>query len=97
MNIFEYICICNNLKQFGQNKSTKGINITCAIPVNLRKEGEEIKVLGNKFGFLTCQLPLSPIDASLKRVKEITKRMNKAKSLPESHVGMIMQNIMLFH
>jgi hypothetical protein len=60
----------------------ENINVTCAIPVNLRKAGEEVKELGNKFGFLTCQLPLYSFDSPLERLKTVGRRMSTAKKLP---------------
>ncbi len=68
------------------------VDITCAIPVNLRAAGEEVKDLGNKFGFLTCELPLYKMEG-LGRVKEVGRRMSVAKKLPEANFGFLMGKV----
>ncbi|PIE02617.1 MAG: wax ester/triacylglycerol synthase family O-acyltransferase [Acidobacteria bacterium] len=65
---------------------TEGLEITAAVPVNLRKQ-EHSGQLGNQFGLVFLTLPVG-IDEPLDRLFELKKRMDHLKNSPEAIVAL---------
>ena len=69
----------------GKGESTTGLEISAAVPVNLRNPEESGK-LGNQFGLVFLTLPIG-IDDALDRLFELKKRMDHLKNSPEAIVA----------
>ena len=69
----------------GRGENVDGADIRAVVPVNLRPP-EEAHRLGNRFGLVFLQLPLS-VEDSLDRVFEVKKRMDAIKETPEALVA----------
>jgi len=69
-----------------KNEPTDGLEISAAVPVNLRS-AEDAGELGNQFGLVFLTLPVG-IDDPLDRLFELKKRMDRLKNTPEAIIAL---------
>lgn len=87
-------CIAGALDAYQKRQtkhSLKRMEIRAAIPINIRMV-PEMKELGNEFGFAVTYIPLG-ISNSIERLKNVKKKMDYVKKLPESFFSYKLQAI----
>jgi WS/DGAT/MGAT family acyltransferase len=70
----------------GKHEQTQSLEISAAVPVNLRRPQDAGK-LGNQFGLVFLTLPVG-IDDPLDRVFEVKRRMDEIKNSPDAIVAL---------
>jgi diacylglycerol O-acyltransferase len=78
-------CLAGAIDKYAVQKgeNPQRIDIRVGIPVNIRSKIEEFIIPSNKFGFMTCKLPLGIKDAR-ERLRYIKRDTSWSKQLPES-------------
>ncbi len=63
-----------------------GLNLRAMVPVNLRRPGERLEQLGNRFGLVLLALPIGVRDPA-QRIRVLKRRMDVIKHSPEALVA----------
>ncbi|MBL8057733.1 MAG: wax ester/triacylglycerol synthase family O-acyltransferase [Anaerolineales bacterium] len=69
-----------------RDQPVAGLNLRAMVPVNLRRPGERLDGLGNRFGLILLALPVGVRDPA-RRVRVLKGRMDAIKSSPEALVA----------
>lgn len=69
-----------------QDSPVDGLNLRAMVPVNLRRSGERLEALGNRFGLVLLSLPVGVRDPA-RRVRVLKQRMDEIKTSPEALVA----------
>ncbi|MEA3336199.1 MAG: wax ester/triacylglycerol synthase family O-acyltransferase [Chloroflexota bacterium] len=76
----------------GRDEDVDDLNFRSVIPVNLRRESEELS-LGNKFGLVFLSLPIG-VEDPVDRLRELKRRMDDLKGTTEPLVAFGILNMM---